>query len=160
VLHQRANAGLCRYFGTKGTRMPAFATATSVRDPYYGLGTHPDLVERLWDELGAALPVDCRAVFFGTPALIEPRTGIVFAFAGGTHTYGLRLPPREHADAVRAGAQRVHRYPDGTALALEAFGPEWVFGGWFADERAWCRAAYALAARRERAGPRRPRRRT
>ena len=59
---------------------------------------HPDLVARLWDEITTLLPVDCRFVLFGTPVLMRPDSEIVFGFAGGTHTYALRLP-----DGVRAG---------------------------------------------------------
>lgn len=109
--------------------------------------THPDLVARLWDELAAVLPIDCRRVFFGRPALIDPATGTVFGFAGGTHTYALRLPPRERDSAIRAGATRVKRYGDRHTLDLAAFGSEWVFCGWFRDEGAWCLAAYEHAGR-------------
>jgi hypothetical protein len=59
------------------------------------LGAHPDLLARLWDELGGALPVDCRWIVFGTPVLVHPKTGMLFGFGGGTHTYAFRLPPRE-----------------------------------------------------------------
>lgn len=106
-----------------------------VVDPYYRLGTHPDLVARLWDELGGVLPVDCRGVFYGTPALIRPDTGIVFGYAGGTHNYALRLPPPKREEAMREGA----------TPAREGLGPEWVAGGWRAGEAGWCLAAYHFA---------------
>lgn len=117
------------------------------------LGAHPDLLERLWDDLGGTLPVDCRWIVFGTPALVHPATGVIFAFGGGTHTYAFRLPPRERAAATAAGATRVHRYPAYPALNIEAsvldldiIGEEWVFGGFLAGEEQWCRAAFAHAA--------------
>ncbi len=53
-------------------------------DYYWGSGTHPDVLERLWNQIGKKLPVDSRAVVFGNPALVHPDSGIVLAFALGT----------------------------------------------------------------------------
>lgn len=124
-----------------------------VADPYYTLGTHPDLVARLWDELGSTLPVDCRSIVFGTPVLVRPDSGILFGFAGGTHTYAFRVPPDVKSDALSAGAEVVYRYPaypelniEASVLDLQDMGPEWVFGGWHRAEDNWCHAAYAFAA--------------
>jgi len=127
--------------------MPALTFPELVADPHYTLGTHPDLVERLWDELGKALPEDCRAVFFGGPALVHPGTGIVFGFAGGTHTYALRLPDAERAAAIALGATRIKHYPGAPSLDLASIGEAWVFCGWYRGEDAWVRAAYDLAGR-------------
>ena len=119
----------------------------TVERPYDSLGTHPDLVARLWDELGRVLPVDCRAIFYGGPALIHPESGIVFGFAGGTHTYALRLPEAERLQALRLGARRTMHYPRGPAFDLSHIGDDWVFCGWYKDEGSWCRAAYDYAGR-------------
>lgn len=117
-----------------------------VARPYESLGTHPDLVARLWDELGGCLPADCRRIFCGTPALMHPVTGIVFGFAGGTHTYALRLPDATRAAALAAGAERLKTYPvNQPSFNLDDIGPEWVFGRWKSDEPAWCLAAYEFA---------------
>ncbi|MFN0007683.1 MAG: hypothetical protein ACKVXR_07230 [Planctomycetota bacterium] len=120
-----------------------------VADPYQSLGAHPDLLERLWDQLGARLPLDCRRVVHGAPVLVHPRSGVIFGYCGGSMTYALRLPEAERSAALAAGAKRVREYPAYPALGVEAsrldldtFGYEWVFGGWFADEDAWCRAAF------------------
>lgn len=66
--------------------MPLLATPDQVEHWHLKLGTHPDLIDRLWVELQATLPADCRRIFYGTPVLMHPTTGIVFAFAGGTNT--------------------------------------------------------------------------
>jgi hypothetical protein len=123
-----------------------------VSDPYYKLGTHPDLVARLWDELGKGLPADCRRVVFGTPALVRPDSGVVFGFAGGSHTYALRLPPGVRDAALTAGATTIHRYPAypelgiaASVLDLREVGGEWVFCGWHVAEPDWCAAAYEYA---------------
>jgi hypothetical protein len=120
-----------------------------VEQPYLRLGAHPDLLERLWDGLGATLPEDCRWIVYGTPVLVHPRSGIIFGFGGGTHTYALRLPAAGRAAALAAGAETVHRYaayPElgipASVLDLAEIGEEWVFGGWRTDEEEWCRAAF------------------
>jgi hypothetical protein len=156
-----ANAGILDYLCARERLESSVSVARhmpdcspeSIEDPYLRLGTHPDLVSRLWDELTPGLPVDCRWVVYGTPALVNPRSGIVFAFAGGTHTYAFRLPPWEFDEAIRAGASRVHHYPaypelnvEASTLDLSVIGPEWVFGGWFKDESRWCRVAFDFAA--------------
>jgi hypothetical protein len=142
-----ANAGLRRYLEPRlRPGMAAVLSPSEVSRPYETLGTHPDLVARLWDEITRELPVDCRLVFFGTPALVHPVSGIVFGFAGGTHSYALRLPPREHAVALLAGAKRIHDYSARVpSFDLSVVGDEWLFCRWFAEEPAWCRAAYELA---------------
>ena len=78
----------------------------SVQDPYIHLGTHPELVSRLWDRITSALPVRCNWVVYGAPVLVRPDTGIIFAFAGGTSTYALRLPPKQRAELVDAAMRR------------------------------------------------------
>ena len=149
-----ANLGLVQYLSAEAALgAEREAPSTAVKNPYYTLGTHPDVVERLWDELGGALPKNCRWVLYGHPVLVRHDTGIVFGFAGGSHTYALRLPPAEREAAIAAGATTVHRYPAypqlqvaAATLDLATFGPEWVFGGWFRNEEEWCRRAFDLAA--------------
>jgi hypothetical protein len=146
-LRQPANAALCRHLEGRGrTNLPPLARPHEVARPYDSLGTHPDLVARLWDEIAASLPADCRFVVFGTPALVRPDSGIVFGFAGGTHTYALRLPEAVRKEALAAGAERVMRYPRQAPFDLDVIGPEWVFGAWLPGEGLWGRAAYEFAA--------------
>ena len=140
VVNHPANAGLRRYLEPRwqGARIVAFAFPEDVQMPYMTLGTHPELVERLWDQLGKVLPQDCRAIFFGTPALVHPQSGVVIGFAGGTHTYALRLPGRERLEALEAGASRIYEYPHSPAFDLNDVGDDWVFCRWFGDEERWC----------------------
>ncbi|HEU4402077.1 MAG TPA: hypothetical protein VFT43_08225 [Candidatus Polarisedimenticolia bacterium] len=146
-LENPANAALCRYFKGRGRAdAPALARPDAVPRPYDSLGTHPDLVARLWDEITARLPADCRFVVFGAPALVHPETKIVFGFAGGTHTYALRLPEDVRKEALLAGAGRVKKYPRQPSFDLEVIGPEWVFCGWFKGEERWCLSAYEFAS--------------
>ena len=129
-----------------GSPETLLALAEEIQRPYESLGAHPDLVARLWDELQARLPVDCRMIFCSAPALIHPATAVVFGFASGTHSYALRLPEREREAAVQAGATRVKHYPGRQpSFDLSEVGPEWVFCGWLPAEDEWCLAAYELA---------------
>ena len=155
-----ANRGALAYLGSPERLRISVSEAASrrdcspadVSDPYYKLGTHPDLVARLWDELGKPLPAECRRVVYGTPALVRPDSGVLFGFAGGTHTYALRVPRDIKEAALSAGATTIHRYPAYPELGIEAsvldlndLGPEWIFGGWYVSESDWCTAAYEYA---------------
>jgi hypothetical protein len=106
------------------------------------LGTHPTIVERLWDALTEALPTDARWLVFDGPALVHP-AGIILAAGIGTQ-YALRLLPVDLAAAVEAGAELVHHFHTvGTELDLPAsFGPDWVFGRFEQREAAWLLASY------------------
>ncbi|MBI5118662.1 hypothetical protein HZA56_19515 [Candidatus Poribacteria bacterium] len=145
-LEHQANGGILRYLrsGSKGHSQPS-AAPEDIQNPYYDLGTHPEIVARIWDEITVKLTTDCRCVVYGAPALVHPESGIIFGFAGGTQTYALRLPEPERREAIRKGAEQVHTYMDGSKLDLKDFGKEWVFGGWFDIEAEWCLAAYEFA---------------
>lgn len=155
-----ANAALVRYLKSQAARPGAVSTARhlesaspkSVNDPYYSLGAHPDLLAWFWDELTVKLPAPCPWVVYGTPVLVHPASGIIFGFAGGTHTYALRLPPAERALALQAGGKRVWNYPAypelkiaASTFRLDEIGEEWVFGQFQAQEKGWCLAAFQLA---------------
>lgn len=106
------------------------------------LGTHPDLADYFWNQLTAKLPEKCAWVAYGSPVLVHPKSGVIFGFAGGTHTYALRLPEKARREAALAGAKTTHLYSDGTEFSLRSFGSEWLFGGWYKEEPAWCLSAY------------------
>jgi hypothetical protein len=140
-----ANANIVRYFGGRSKQY-------DYRDQTKVHGTHPDIVDRLWTELGGLLPEDCHAVIYGSPVLARPSSRIIFAFAGGTHTYAFRLPPDIRDAAIKAGATRVYHYRAYPELKIEAstfdladIGDEWVFGGWLKGEDALIKAAYDFA---------------
>jgi len=143
------NADFLRYFERNRwakAKKPPSLSPDSIDDPYYHLGTHPELVARLWDEITVKLPMDCRWVVYDRLTLVHPQSGIIFAFAGGTHTYALRLPERERQEALQAGAPLVRTYSDGSKFDIAEVGPEWVFGDWLKDEDRWCLAAFLFAA--------------
>jgi hypothetical protein len=120
-----------------------------VKDPYMTLGTHPDLVSRLWTELGGSLPADCRVIVHGMPALVRPDTGVILGIAGGTLMYALRLDAAGATAARAAGAKTEHRYPAYPSLGIaevvidaRAFGDTWIFGRWLPGEPEWLAAGF------------------
>ncbi len=149
-----ANSGVVCYLRVSASSPDAVSLARSkescdpesVADPYCNLGTHPDLVGWLWDELTAKLPEVCKWVVYGAPVLVNPKSGIIFGFAGGTHTYGLRLPPSARDDAIKAGCKRISKYPalriNSSEMNRHDLGEEWISGQFQACERDWCLAAY------------------
>ena len=141
-LKHPANSGILSYLSRgEAAALPPTRPPEAIQHAYYTLGSHPDIVERIWDQLSKALPADARCVVYRTPALVHPR-GIVLATALGT-SYGLRVPKSLMGDARKAGAKTSHTYGGGFTLDLEKeFGPDWIFGGWFKEEETWCRAAY------------------
>jgi hypothetical protein len=143
-----ANRGVLQYLSRseRGRNAPAIEPWTDGARSTWELGSHPDIVEHLWECLASGLPAECRALVHGTPALVSPDKGIVFVVALGTE-YALRLPPAEFALARAAGAELVHEYGTvGVTLDLPArFGEHWIFGSFDSREPAWCLAALQFA---------------
>ena len=123
---------------------PLSQSLGEVDDPHYGLGTHPDIIEHMW-QLDKSLPQSCRWVFWGGPALVHWQTGVVFAVGFGTIGYVTRLPPHILARATsEQAAVRINRNP-GRIFDIGPAGPEWRFVTQRAPEAEWCRAAYDFA---------------
>lgn len=141
VTREVAREANARLWDLLGEELPP-RSAGRHREPYMSQGSHPDQVARVWDELGAALPYDCRALAKGgKPVLAHPETDRIFALPQGT-AYALWLTPADFAHAIGVGAETSHTWSGGsvTDLAREA-GPGWIWGRWFDDEPAWVRRA-------------------
>ena len=138
-----ANRGVLKYLGRGEKSLNTILAAPdSVVDAYMRQGSHPDIVQRVWDELGAGLPADCRCLVYGTPALIHDRSGVVIAICNGTQ-YNLRLTAQGFQDAIRKGASTRTRWSNGKEMdSLAVLGPDWIFGSWFKEEVQWCRDTY------------------
>lgn len=142
-----ANTGILKRLGrSTGGAIVSNGAPEDHPDPYFQLGTHPDLVARLWNKITIPLPEKCQWIINKRPVLVHPATGIIFGYAEGTHAYALRLPPAEYQEAIQKGATRIHQYPSST-FDLDTVGKEWVFGKWLKDEPAWCLAAYEFAGK-------------
>jgi hypothetical protein len=140
-LLQPANERVLRYLTRHGALVEERAPREGQRD-YWEAGSHPDVVERIWDKLANELPVESRRVVCGSPAVVHPVSKVVLALAIGTQ-YAIRLP----SDVVTAGVPARWRtdttWAGGQRLDVrEEFGDEWVFGNYSTDEVAWCRACF------------------
>jgi hypothetical protein len=134
------NQGVLKYLSREEKATAAIVAAPgSVPDPYLQQGSHPDIVARVWDELGKALHPNCRCLVYGTPALVHERSGVVIAICNGTQ-YNLRLTEADFLEAIAKGVATWTRWSNGEEMdALAVLGPGWVFGGWLKDELQWCR---------------------
>jgi hypothetical protein len=105
------------------------------RDPYYETGHHPDMVERVWKELGADLPDHARCQVNGNPVLAHVASGAVLAFPRGT-SYALWLTPDA---AATCDLSPRHRWGNGSVTDLQAtLGDGWFWGHFDAREPEWC----------------------
>jgi hypothetical protein len=141
------NAGAIRHFEHRNELKfpPCMQITESPRDPYINLGTHPDIVEHLWSDLGSIVPEDCRCIVFGSPALIAPRSGILLAQAFGTR-YVLRIPRESMHEAIECGAQTIVTWTGGQTTDLkQEYGNDWIFGCWLEREPTWLLANYNSA---------------
>jgi hypothetical protein len=172
LLENPRNASVLQYLKRRATpvTLPSISP-DAIRDPYMSLGTHPDLVSRLWNELTKELPVPCQWVVYGSPTLVRPDSSIIFAFAGGSRVYGLRLGLLQRAEMKAASVAKaetradksgligtnrekyllahsgdVHQYSNGSTFDITTLGDEWILGRWLSEEMKWCKSAYDNAA--------------
>ena len=117
---------------------------------YWESGSHPDIVERVWDQLGKALPVESRRVVCGTPALLNPASKVLIAVSMGTQ-YAIRLPSAVLASRIPSDARVETTWSTGGGLNVQMeFGPAWIFGSYAREEEAWCRQSFDEHAESER----------
>ena len=136
-----SNSQVLRSMGRNSKAIP-IAAADSVKNPYLHCGSHPEIVERVWDQLGSALPDVGRCLLFGTPALVCPRIGVILAVSYGTQ-YALRIPADTLDEALIAGARTTTQWTGGGVTDIQReFGPDWIFGGFLSQELRWCRTVY------------------
>lgn len=144
VLNHLKRDGRLGYMACKKPDAPVFALWNSAPDPYRQCGCHPEIVEKLWDQIGAALPADCRGLVYSNPGLIHHKSGVILAIGLGTW-YGLRLPGLLMAEAIKAGAKTQTKWSDGNSMDIQVdFGGDWVFGAWLPNELIWCKRAYEM----------------
>jgi hypothetical protein len=68
----------------------------------YRTGAHPDLIPILYQLISD--PAVRKGYAFGEPVMATP-TGLVFAYAGGTHYIFLKLPEERFDDARKDGGR-------------------------------------------------------
>ena len=129
-----------------GSGAPVLLPCDGLPDPYLQCGCHPDVVGRLWDQIGAALPADCRSLVYGNLALVHPASGVILAVGSGT-TYILRIPSWLISDVIGSGAKVGMEFIAGQEINLQQIlGEGWVWGHFSPGEISWCRGAYEAFA--------------
>jgi hypothetical protein len=141
-VRQPLNDGVIRYL----ERHRTFAEDDRAPRPdhldYWESGSHPDVVERVWNQLGNALPLECRRVVCGTPALVHPTSKVVIAVSIGT-AYAVRLPSTVLGSGLPKDVRVEHTWSTGGRMnAQTEFGPAWIFGTYAREEEVWCREAF------------------
>jgi hypothetical protein len=133
-----ANDGVLGYLRRRNERrLPLCAAPEAIDfDPYYALGSHPDVVERLWKTLASKLSEETHCVVLGVPALADPETGLVLAVALGT-SYAIRCHPAAYTQACEAGLRSVQEYTRTSLDAAAVFGSDWLFGRFHGREPEW-----------------------
>ena len=138
-----ANAKVLAALSNLKQNEPLIASPDSGNDPYYHRGCHPEIVERIWDQIGKAFPPEARCLIYSTPALVEPETGLIIAVGYGT-AYCVRIPVASVTEAIHLGASLSRKWSNGkTTNIQDEFGEGWVFGAWLTQEAAWCKIAGA-----------------
>ncbi len=113
--------------------------------PYLRHGSHPDVVQRLWDEINPTLPEDSRCLVNGYPALVHPTKEIILGFTSGTH-YFIRLPLQFVRDAESRGAKKILDFSFGKPMNVhQELGDDWVDGTWWDGEIAGCKIMFSQA---------------
>ena len=121
---------------------PLISYPDDVQDPYNMQGSHPEVVERVWDQINSALPADCRCLIYGTPGLVHSLAGVILAFCSGTR-YCIRLPANSLNEAQKVGMQTYTKWSDGGDMDTKRdLGEDWVFGSWKSKELEWCKTVY------------------
>lgn len=141
------NAGVLRYFAKASPTGEVDVSRPPPNVDRWRLGTHPDVVDWLWDSLNGVLPADARYLVVGGPALVEPASGIVLAVGLGTE-YAVRLEAPQYTEARAAGFEVVHHFRtlDVILDLAQTLGPRWVFGRFDAREPDWLAASYRAAS--------------
>ena len=142
------NTAILRYLAANTGRNNALLEdAPSAFDKtfYDELGTHPDLVYLLWHQVSAKLPVECRWVVFARPVLVHPTTGVIFAFAGGTHYCGFRVPPSMYPIVSVAKSKWLEGKTNNSRSNLDELGEEWSSFLWLNDLENFGLLAYQYA---------------
>lgn len=106
------------------------------------LGTHPDLVGTLWDELDHALPKRCAWIVEGRPALVHPDSGVVFGLAFGTQPIVLRVEAARHPELASAMSEGAAGRSFAGAPPFPASERSWVVAPYGPHLAALARAAF------------------
>ena len=138
VRHTSANAAARTLLGPAPPPPPGKRR----RDPYAEAGSHPEVVARVWNFLGEAMPEASRGLLDGRPVLVHPGTAIPIAIPIAT-TYAIWVAPDDRPFAEQIGLRSTWRWETGEVTDLrDELSDGWYFGRWRTEERTLCRRSY------------------
>ena len=146
IVNNRENAPILSYFKSKrkAAIFPVNETESGLLSRINETGTSPELVDYFWNTLGGDDLKNCRFAVYGTVCFLNPNTGIIFGFCGGSMTYAIRLVEQDCRSAMDRGYLKRHDYPayptlgvNACSLDLAQLGRTWVFGQNDIREREW-----------------------
>jgi hypothetical protein len=143
-----ANIDVLRALERASHNAVPFMTVAEFGDAYYAAGAHPDCVARLWEIIAQAVSSDMRCLVYNRPALVHESSGVLLGFCMGTQ-YALRIPVEDHATAIERGCHRAQKWGvkgSGNITDLRAFGADWLFGAYLAEEIDWFRKSHEAYA--------------
>ncbi|MEQ8855975.1 hypothetical protein [Gimesia sp.] len=114
-----------------------------MEEAYFGCGSHPEIVGRVWDKLGQKIPDEACCLLNGHNCLLHDQTGIILAVCMGTQ-YSLRITDNSIEDAIGEGLSQECNWGgsgDFTDLRME-FGTNWFFGSFADQEIKWIQESY------------------
>jgi hypothetical protein len=105
--------------------------------------THPDIIDLLWREYSKKIPSSCQMILFGTPVLVNPKTGIIFGIAEGTNPPILRVRPEVIPLIIKNGGKVLLSNMDGVFADANILGDDWIYCFSFINEiQKYCIESY------------------
>jgi hypothetical protein len=140
-VRQPLNASVVRYLERVRTWSDEDRAPRPEHKDHWEAGSHPDVVERVWDQLGKSLPPESHRVVCGTPALVHPESKVVIAIAIGTQ-YAMRLPTAVVQSAAGNAKIETTWSGGGSLNVRDELGPNWILGSYSREEEVWCQQAF------------------
>lgn len=103
---------------------------------YWHAGCHPEIVEYVWDTLGAVLAVNSCCTINGRPVLLHPKSSVLLAVCVGTH-FVLRVIDDDINVAVAEDYKATSNWAAQTELC-RTFGPGWFVGQFSETSEIFC----------------------
>ena len=94
---------------------------------YSKLKTHPEMIDELWHKHSSEIPIKCQAVLFGRSVLVNPKSGILFAFAEGTYPPVFRVPKDIFNELLKKGGKIQLSNLNGVYADAALLGEDWIY---------------------------------
>jgi hypothetical protein len=95
----------------------------------WDLNCLPEIALCLWEDFTVLLPEKekCQWIFYGTPVLFNPSSGIIFGLAEGTLPPLLKFNVSNIEQALKKGAKQTLSNSDGIYANANEIGSNWLY---------------------------------